>query len=53
MNVANTIFVMVTSKGTSLGDESPVLDRLVTDDVAVCLRKNLIIPIPWSSFAFC
>ena len=31
---------MVTKKGTSVGYESSAADRLMTDDVAGCLRHN-------------
>ena len=31
---------MITEKGTSVGDKSSATDRLINDDVAVCLRHN-------------
>ena len=31
---------MITEKGTSVAYKSSVTDRLITDDVGVCLRHN-------------
>ena len=31
---------MITEKGTPVGDKGSATDRLVTDDVTVCLRHN-------------
>jgi len=50
----NVTMLMITEKGTTLGDKSSATDRLITDDVMVCVchTKKLSMRLA-SGFAFC